>query len=729
MFSAIGEFGARRRRLVIIGSVLFFILAAFWGTGAFGSLSAGAGFEDPNSESGRADAALAGPLGRQTADLVVLYEHPSLTVDQPEFATAVANAVATVPSGAVVSLETYWTRHDPAFVSNDRHASYVTIQLPSTNEYQRVRQFRAIEEGLTSPELQTRFGGLTAMTGQVNERNSRDIVRAEILSIPILLILMVVVFRSFVAAILPFAVALIVTAGSFVALRVFTMFTNVSAFAINIVTVLALGLAIDYGLLMVSRFREQLALGSSVDEAVRITTATAGRTILFSGLTAGASFGCLTLFPANFLSSMGYAGISVALFAVLGSLFLMPALLRIVGRKIDSLRVPLPLRSRPDATDGRWSRVARMIMRRPVVATVVIVAALLGLGAPVLSANWARPGDWVLPPTADARAVTDRLASDFEQDPARVMTVVVRTPGPSEDPATRSAMDSYASRLAEVPDIADATATGRADDLTRITLHYSIDPQSRQARAMVDGVHAVAPPDGATVLVTGMPASRFGIIEMISSRLPLMLLYIALVSFVVMFLAFGSVLLPIKAMLLNLLSLSAAFGVIKLVFQDGFLHDQLGFVPVGAVDVNFPVFIVAIAFGLAMDYEVFLLARIREHWVRTGDVETSIAVGVQQTSRIVTGAVLLMLVVIGGWVFASVTLLKMVGVGLVVAILVDATVVRGLLVPASMKLLGRWAWWAPAPLARWWERNGLREDAGPAPGPAKSEPETVAVRT
>jgi RND superfamily putative drug exporter len=216
-------------------------------------------------------------------------------------------------------------------------------------------------------------------------------------------------------------------------------------------------------------------------------------------------------------------------------------------------------------------------------------------------------------------------------------------------------------------------------------------------------------------LLTGMPASRFGIVDMISSRLPWMILFIAVLSFVVMFLAFGSVLLPLKAMVLNLLSLSAAFGVIKVIFQDGFLHEFLGFVPVGAVDVDFPVFIVAIALGLVMDYEVFLLARIKELWDRTGGVDTSIAVGVQQTSRVITGAVSLMLVVVGGFAFSSVTLMKMVGVGLVVTILVDATVVRGMLLPAAMKLLGQWAWWAPRPLALWWERRGIRPASGSAP--------------
>lgn len=681
----------------------------------FGALSTGAGFEDPNSESSHADAVLAGPLGRAAPDLVVLYEHPTLTVDQPKFADAVRAAVGSVPPGAVVTLDTFWTSNDPAFVSRDRHATYVTIQLPSNDEYERVEQFKAIRHGLDSPVLRTRFGGLTAMTAQVNERNTRDIVAVEMISLPILLILMLVVFRTLVAAALPLAVATFVVMGSFVVVRIVMMFTRVSSFAGNVITILALGLAIDYGMLMVSRYREQLAAGSDLEEAVRITTATAGRTVVFSGLTAAASFGCLTLFPAQFLNSMGYAGIAVVLFAMLGSLFLMPALLRIAGYRIDSLRVPLPWRSRPDATEGRWSRTARLVMKRPVVATVLIVAALLGLGAPVLRASWARPGDWVLPPGADARAVTERMAGDFGQDPARMMTMVVRTPGSAEGPVTRRALDSYAGELAGVPGITDATVTRTVDDLARVTLLYSMDPQSRTARAMVDGLHAVRPPEGATALLTGMPASRFGIVDMISSRLPWMILFIAVLSFVVMFLAFGSVLLPLKAMVLNLLSLSAAFGVIKVIFQDGFLHEFLGFVPVGAVDVDFPVFIVAIALGLVMDYEVFLLARIKELWDRTGGVDTSIAVGVQQTSRVITGAVSLMLVVVGGFAFSSVTLMKMVGVGLVVTILVDATVVRGMLLPAAMKLLGQWAWWAPRPLALWWERRGIRPASGSAP--------------
>ncbi|MFJ9952092.1 MMPL family transporter [Kitasatospora sp. NPDC091207] len=310
---------------------------------------------------------------------------------------------------------------------------------------------------------------------------------------------------------------------------------------------------------------------------------------------------------------MGYAGISVVTLAVIGSLTVLPALLRIAGPRIDSWRVPMPWDRRRSAprpeTAGRWYRTARLVMRRPLATTLAVVGLLVGLGLPFLSANWARPAEWVLPSGSDARVVTQRLDTEFDRDPTRVITAVVTLAGPAD---AAGPLGAYAERLASVPGTNGATVTRTEGNLARITAHYSMDPMSRDARTMVDRLRAQPRPEGSTTRFTGMPFSRVDIVDMIGSRVPWMALFIAVVSSVVLFLAFGSVTVPLKSVLLNLLSLSAAFGAIKLVFQDGHLHGLLGYTPIGAIDADFPVLIVAIAFGLAMDYEVLLLSRIKE---------------------------------------------------------------------------------------------------------------------
>ncbi|KIL38078.1 membrane protein [Gordoniibacillus kamchatkensis] len=719
----LGKWAARRRWLVVAVTAVFIVFAGVWGSGAFGRLTGGAGFDDPGSESTQADELLAGPLGRYAADVVVLYESRDLTVDDAAFAGAVEQALSAVPRDAVVRMQSYWSTRDEALVSKDRHATYVAVQLPSNDDQGRVQQFKKIKDAFKAEGLTVRFGGLTAMTEQVNAQTGKDIALAETLSLPLLVVLLVLIFRSAVAAALPLAIGAVVAVGSFAVLRSLTAFVDISTFSINVITMLGLGLSIDYALFCVSRFREELAHGKSIDDAVERTMATAGRTVAFSGLTVAVSLACLIVFPSRFLSSMGYSGMAAVLFAVLSTLFVLPALLRFAGHRVNSLRMPLPrLRKKGaadrdfDETKGGWYRTAHAVMRRPLVSTLVIVLFLVALGLPFLGVNWARPGDWVLPVQADARAVTDKMRTDFQADPARIVTVVVEMRETAASPEAQSALADYAKRLDAVEGVNGAKVTGTHDRLARLTLGYTMDPQSREASRMVQELRAQTPPPGAKALFTGMPVSRVDIVNMIGSRLPWMALFVAVVSFLVMFLAFGSVVLPLKSLVMNLLSLSASFGAIKLIFQDGYLQGLLHFVPVGAVDVNFPVLIVAMAFGLSMDYEVFLLSRVREEWVRSGDPVESVALGVQRTAGIITSAALLLIVVVGGFMTSGITFMKMIGVGLVVAIVVDATIVRGLLVPATMRLLGKRAWWSPAALAGWWERYGIKEGEEPTAG-------------
>ncbi|GAA1255715.1 MMPL family transporter [Pseudonocardia aurantiaca] len=708
---------------MVVGAVLFVALSGFWGAGAFGSFGGGAGFDDPYSESAQANEILAGPLGRSATDVVVMFTSPDRTVDDPAFEAAVTEAAARIPESSYTRLDTYWSTGSPDLVSADRQSTYIGLQLASPEETDNVVIYQeTIEDRLDVEGYEVLYGGLVPVNEQVNALTGQDLVRAEMVSIPILLILLVIIFRSLVAASIPLIVGTVVAVGSLAVLRVVGFFYPVSTFSINVVTLLGLGLAIDYGLLVVNRFREELAAGRPVDEAVERTMGSAGRTVTFSGIAIALTLIGLLIFPSRFLVSMAVAIVSVVLFAVVAVLLLLPALLRFAGHRINSLRLPLPRFGRRDAEtvpvqEGGWYRTAKVIMRRPVAVTVGLTILLLGAGAPLLGAQWGRPSDWVLPADVDARVVDDMLDNDFVRDPTEIVTAVVQLPGAADSPQSTAALEEFAARLDQVPGVDGAAITATEGDLARLTLGYAMDPQSDEAAEMVRGLRAAAPPEGATVRFTNYPVSLADMLSMLGDRLPLLVLYISVISFVVLFMAFGSVLIPIQSLLLNVLSLSAAFGTIALIFQYGFLSDVLGFVPEGFMDANMPMLILVIIFGLAMDYQVFTLSRIRENWEATHDPVESVAVGIQQSGRIISSAAVLFVVVVGGFILSNITFMMMIGVGLVIAVVVDATIVRGLLVPATMRLLGDRAWWAPAPLARWWRRWGVPESHGGPPVP------------
>lgn len=733
MFALLGRSAARARWWVVVGTVAFVAFAGVFGAGAFGAFAGGAGFDDPNSESAQANAILAGTLGRNATDVVVMITSADRTVDDPAFEAAVAEAARRVPAASVTRLDTYWNTGSPDFVSADRRSTYIGMQLTAPTEEANVVLYQqTIEDRLDLDGFEVRYGGLVPVNEQVNALTTQDLIRAEVVSVPILLILLVIIFRSLVAAALPLVVGAVVAVGSFAVLRVVGMFYDVSAFSINIVTLLGLGLAIDYGLLVVNRFREELAAGATVDDAVEATMASAGRTVAFSGLAIAVTLIGLAIFPSRFLTSMAYSIVSVVVFAVAAVLVLLPALLRFAGPRINALRMPLPRFGGRDAEtvpvqEGRWYRTAKTIMRRPLAVTVGLSILLLAAGTPLLGAQWGRPSDWVLPAGADSRVVDDMLDTEFLRDPTQLVTAVVELPQDADSPASIAALEEFAVRLDQVPGVDGAAITGTDGGLARLTLGYRMDPQSDEAAAMVAELRALAPPDGATVRYTNYPVSLVDMLSMLGGGLPWLALYMALVSFAVLFLAFGSVLIPLQSLLLNVLSLAAAFGTIALIFQFGVLSDVLGFVPEGFMDANMPMLILVIAFGLAMDYQVFTLSRIREAWVATRDPVESVAVGIQHSARIISSAALLFVVVVGGFVLSDVTFMMMIGVGLVIAVVVDATLVRGLLVPATMALLGDRAWWAPAPLARWWQRWGIPEAPAAAaqthvPAPQAKEP-------
>jgi len=726
MLERLGDLTYTRRRWVLFAAAAFVLVALAWGTGVFGRL-VGGGFNDPAADSSKAVTVAEQAFGRNGADVVVVYSSPTLTVDDPAFSSSVASTLANLSARYVLSVHTAKNPANPGMVSADRHATYVALTLTGADDAQRQKSYDAIKDQLLAPGLTTLRGGPIPVNEAITKQVTADIGKAEGLSTPILIVLLVLVFGGLAAASLPLAIGGLAILGAFTALRVISIFTDVSVFAVNIVTMLGLGLAIDYGLFVVSRFREELAARGGEREAVHAsvvaTMRTAGRTVLFSGLTVALSLSALMLFDLPFLRSMGYGGVAAVLVAMIGALTVLPALLSVLGPRVNSLAVPLPgARRRAKAaadgagggalaSRGAWYRIATSVMRRPVLYVVAITVVLLTMGLPFLRVAWGSPDHRALPVGAEARVAGEVMSAQFPQSGTSPMDAVITL----DRPASTATADlaAYAARLHAVPGVSAVTVTGLSGDHARLSLTYTQDPASPAGRALVASVRQVPAPAGAQVLVGGFAATSADTLSAIGGTLPWAGLWIVAGMVVLLFLAFGSVVLPFKAVLMNMLSLSASFGAVVWIFQDGHLSGPLGFTSVGSVEATQPVLMFAIAFGLAMDYEVFLLSRVREEWDRTGDNTRSVALGLQRTGRIITSAAALLIVVIGAFATSGVTFIKMIGVGVALAILVDATVVRALLVPATMRLLGTRNWWAPAPLARLYTRFGLRE-GGPA---------------
>ena len=699
----------RRRRWVMAVTAVFLVVAAVWGTGVFGALG-DAGFDDPDSEASRAARAAETVLGGGH-DLLVLVEHPQLTVGEPEFAGGVQQAVAALPPDLVESSVGYAETGSASFVSVDRHATYVAVQVPDgTGD----AAYWDLVDSYRAPDgFEVGFAGNLAMNAEINAQVSADIAKAEMISFPILLVLLLVVFGGVVAAGLPLAVGAVAILGAFTVLRVMTELTEVSVFAVNVVTMLGLGLAIDYALFVVSRFREELRHGHGVERALVVTMATAGRTVAVSGLTVVVALSSLLLFPQVFFRSMGLGGMAAVAVAMLTSLTALPAALALLGHRVDAGRLPLLNRRhgrvrgrRAAESTGGWARIAGTVMARPWVYVAVIVPALLVLGSPFLRVEFGGVDHRALPAGTDSREVTEALLSDFPAAGAPIRLVLNGTT--TEDTA------AYVDELGAQPGVTSVTVVGSDADATVVDVTHGHDVYSSSAKALVRDLRELDPESG-SALVTGTTAFLVDVLDSLGERLPLMGAWVFGSTFVLLFLAFGSLVLPLKAIVMNLLSLSASFGALVWIFQDGHLADVLGFTSTGSVEATQPVLVLAIAFGLSMDYEVFLLSRIREQWDLTADNRLAVATGLQRTGRLITSAALLMVVVIGAFSTSGVTFIKMIGIGLVLAIVIDATVVRALLVPATMRLLGTWNWWLPAPLAGVWRRVGIREHDGPPP--------------
>ncbi|MCK9927682.1 MMPL family transporter [Frankia sp. Mgl5] len=732
MFERLGRTMFRRRRWVISLAVVFAAFGGIWGTQVFGALTTG-GFDDPASESARALDRAEATLGRTGNDLVVLYSSPSLTVDDPAFRRAVTETLDALPDDVVTRTITYWGTNSPALVSGNRRSTYAVLTVAG-DEAQRVDGLQEIEDGLAAPGLQAQVGGYTAVSRDIGERVAADIGRAETISIPVLLVLLVVVFGGVAAASLPLVIGGLAILGAFTALRGLSYLTDVSVFSINVVTILGLGLAIDYGLFMTGRFREEIARGLGVEDAIVRTTATAGHTVAVSGVTVAVSLSGLLIFPMPFLRSMGFGGLSAVVVAMVAALTVLPALLGVLGHRVDALsvrrfrRVPRPAPTAGEVEHGFWYRLAHSIMRRPVIYAVGVLAVLLLAGSPFLRVEFGGVDPRVLPAGTESRVVSETVDRDFVRNSQLPIEAIVT----SSDRAgleRQAGLERYITAVRGVDGVSGAEVTGQAGSVTRVAVSYQEDPISAQARDLVRRIRNVPAPPGGEVLVGGFTAELTDQLDTTADLLPWMALVIVGATFVLLFLAFGSVVLPIKAIVMNILSLGASFGALVLIFQDGHLSGPLNFTPTGTLEATQPILVLAIVFGLSTDYEVFLMSRIREVYDRTGDNTTAVAVGLQRSGRIITSAALLILVVIGLFSTSGITFIKLIGVAMIIAVLVDATIVRALLVPATMRLLGNTNWWAPAPLRRFYARHGLREGADPPPSTPDLRPAPAHTRS
>ena len=710
MFGRIGRFAASHARGILLVTLLVMVGAGALGFTAFGKLQTG-GFADPNAESSQAQDLIDGHFGGRT-NLIFLVGTDTGTVDDPavrQAGTELTNRLAA--DSRLTEVASYFGTGAAPMRSVDGRYAIAVAHVPEHSD-DLVKDLRA-EYGADTGPIKVKLGGAAAAEVDISGQIGSDLALAESIAVPLILILLVFAFGSLVAALLPLAVALIAVLGTFAELAIFGSITDVSIYAVNLTTALGLGLAIDYALLMVSRFREELSLGSSVDDAVARTVQTAGRTIVFSAATVAAALAVLLLFPLYFLRSFAYAGIGVIAIAMVSAVFVLPALLAVLGPRINAGRLPWARKRTPSSVSAWWGRLAGYAMRRPVITAVPVLILLAVAAVPLLRVEFGVPDDRVVPSTKDVRAVGDIVRTGFNGDDSRAIQIV--TTGPLDG----GAVTDYSQRLSALAGVTRVTSTvGR--DAERFTVVTSSESVSNEAQDLVRTIRSQPGPSGAGFKVGGPAAVVLDGKDSIGSRLPLAIVLIAISTFLLLFLFTGSVLQPLRALLFNVIGLAATLGTMVLIFQMGWLSSALGFTPL-PLNINMLVLLFCIAFGLSMDYEVFVVSRIKEmHDYGAGPTE-AVSYGLSRTGRIVSTAAVLLAVSFFAFGTSGVSFLQLFGLGAGLAVLIDATLIRGILVPVGMRLLGSRAWWAPTPLRRVHDRVGLRE------APTAPEPERVPV--
>jgi uncharacterized membrane protein YdfJ with MMPL/SSD domain len=727
-------------RRVIAAAVLVMLAAGIFGVPVAKSLSS-SGFQDPTSESASAKQLLTDKFHQGDMQMLI-------TVTAADSATgAAARAVGTdivdqlKRSPNVAGVTSAWTTPPAAaklLVSKDGKTGLVVAGIGGgESAAQTTAQTLSDEITRDHPASTTgiivRSGGDAMVNAQINSQLQRDLLLMESIAVPLSFLVLVWVFGGLLAAALPLAVGLMAILGSMAVLRLITFSTDVSNLAPNLSTAMGLALAIDYTLLIISRYRDELADGADPNTALIATMATAGRTVLVSATTVALSMAAMILFPMHVLKSFAYAGVATVTFAALAAVVVTPAAIVLLGDRLNALDVrglARRLLHRPDPVQGPvegqfWYRSTTSVMRRAVPLGLAVVALLLVLGAPFLGVKWGFPDDRVLPTSASAHQVGDQLRTDFADNSATAVTAVI----PDADGLASTDLERYSAELSRVPDVsavsgptgtfvagarvgAPSAATGVAQGSAFLTVDSTAPLFSGTSQTQLDRLHAVPGPGDRRVELTGIAQTNRDSVDAITSRLPVVLGLIAVITFGLLFLLTGSVVLPLQALVLNVLSLTAAFGALVWIFQDGHVGG-LGTTSTGTLPANTPVLLFCIAFGLSMDYEVFLVSRIREYWQRSGktraDNDKSVALGLARTGRVITAAALVMSISFAALFGAHVQFMRMLGLGLTLAVLVDATLVRMVLLPAFMHVLGRWNWWAPKHLVWLHDRIGLRE--------------------
>ncbi|PRX45120.1 RND superfamily putative drug exporter [Prauserella shujinwangii] len=719
LLERLGRFTVRRRFLLLAVGALATVLTGVLGAGALDALSLSR-IDAPGSESDRARTLLAERFHTGPPNLALLVTAHHGTVDDPAVRTAgerLGRALAAEPG--VSEVVSYWPdRSNPALRSTDATRALVLARVPGDVNESRARVGEIAREYTGDrASVRVQAGGQDEVFREIGAQSRRDFLRAEAVIIPLVLLLLVLYYRGIVLALVTLGVGVFAIAGSLTALRGIAGVTNVSTFAANIALVMGLALGVDYCLFLVGRFREELAAGRDVAGAVVTAVGTAGRTILFSGLTVAVSLLALLLFPLSFLRSFGYAGAAVVAAAVLGALVFLPAILATLGHRAAG-------RARsPRTGSGGWFRLARLVMRRPALLGGSLLVVVLVLAAPALGLRFGMPDARILPEGSPSRATADVIRAEFAQEQSDAVYLVAPRSGGTDAVAAYAAELSAVDGITQVDSAAGSFTSGiriaapppagayTADGGTFLTAIPSQRALAGDPADLVDRIRAVPAPF--PVLVGGAPAETADWRAAMTERLPLVLAVVLLLTFAILFLMTGSLLLPVKATVLNLLSMAVMFGALVWIFQDGNLSGALGFSATGTLESSVPVLMFCIVYGLSMDYEVFIVSRIREEYLRTGDARLAVPAGLQRGAPLVTTAAVILAASFAVYALGGVVYLKMIGVGMAVAVLVDALLIRGVLLPAFMRLAGSANWWAPAPLRRLHARWGITEAAVP----------------
>jgi uncharacterized membrane protein YdfJ with MMPL/SSD domain len=711
MFDALARLADGKARRVGLLAIAFFLLAGALG-GSVASRLDPYGADDPATETVKARERLEDAGLRPPAVIAVVENAPVASPATRRRVEALEGIVRR--RGDVASVSGYYDTHSPAFVSRDRRSTYFAVALKPTGD-KRVQEVGADIADRLARDPGVVVGGFAVAQEQVNKQVETDLRTAELLAFPLLFLLSLLFFRSLVASVLPLMIGGLAIVGTFLILRIASEFGSISIFALNLTTALGLGLAIDYSLFIVSRYREEIAKDGPGLAAMRRVMATSGRTVLFSSLTVAAALASLLVFPQRFLYSMGLGGSLVALFAATISLTVLPAVLTLLGTRVNALS-PRFLQRRAEAEvrsdeSGFWYRLSRFVMRRPVPVATLSALFLILLGLPFLGIKFNTVDPSVLPKSASARQAYDTVSEEFP--PYRETPIWIDLEGGGPKAAT-----AFAARVRGLEGISEVVPPRRlAAGVTAIQAVSAQAFASDASQGTVKAIRALPTPPKATVLVGGATADFVDFQGSLDRHLPIALAIVIVSTLVILFLMTGSVILPVKSLIMNFLNLSAVFGLLVLIFQDGRLEGFLGYSGSGALEQTMPILLFAVAFGLSTDYAVFLLSRIKEARDGGAGESESVAIGLERTGRIVTAAALLFAVAMFAFATSQIIFIKENGIGTALAVLIDASIIRALLVPSLMALLGKWNWWAPAPLRRLHGRFGLSESGLPEPAP------------